>query len=260
MTQADVSATTMLAEATVSGPFFQFAEMAQAATDMDEVDKELTGLLTSFGIDHFVLYQATDKGGKPTGARLCGKRHDEWRKHYVDSDMAPRDDLMKSGRHMPVPTTWSRFKAETKVRKGQKRIFDEASEFGLKDGIYIPLPQTDGSMYGVSMMLPHTLENEPRMLSALHLLAIYYSVAANKLGRSPPEPPPAPELPVLTRRQCECLLWIREGLPPAAVGDKLGITENTVNEHLEQARRRLGVVNTSQAVIEAMHRGLIKLG
>lgn len=260
MTRAAVSATTMLGEEVVASPFFRFAEMVQSATDMDLVDEELKAILSTLGIDHFVLYQATDRGGKPTGARLCGKRHDDWRKHYVDADMAPRDDLMKSGRYSPLPTTWSRFQAETKVSKGQKKIFNEAAEFGLKDGIYIPLPQTDGSMYGVSMMLPHKLDNEPRMLSALHLLAIYYSVAANKLGRSPPAPPAAPELPVLTRRQCECLLWIREGLPPAAVGDKLGITENTVNEHLEQARRRLGVVNTAQAVIEAMHRGLIKLG
>src|SRR5690349_10974629 len=103
--EADVSATAQLGQSMVASPVFQFAATAMGATDMDAVDKELTHLLSGFGIDHFVLYQATDKGGKPTGARLCGKRHDEWRAHYVDADMAPRDDLMKSGRKSLMPTT-----------------------------------------------------------------------------------------------------------------------------------------------------------
>jgi LuxR family transcriptional regulator, quorum-sensing system regulator BjaR1 len=256
---ADLAATVQLGESMVSSPVFQFAATAMAASDMETVDKELTLLLSGFGIDHFVLYQATDRGGKPTGARLCGKRHDEWRDHYVDADMAPRDDLMKSGKKSLMPTTWSRFQSEKKVSKGQKKIFNEASDFGLKDGFYLPLIQPDGSMHGVSMMVQHKMDNEPRMLSALHLLAIYYSIAANRLGLSPPAPPSPTDEPVLTDRQIDCLQWIREGLTPGAVGDKLGITEYTVNEHLQEARRRLHVRTTAQAVIEAINHKLISL-
>src|SRR5262249_4646282 len=156
--------------------------------------------------------------------------------------------------------TWSRFQAETEVSCGQRQIFDEAGEFGLRDGFYLPLLQADGSMHGVSMMVQHRLEDEPRTLSALHLLAIYYSVAATPLGGAPCEALPADGAkPVLTKRQAECLQWIRAGLSPGAISDKLKISEHTVNEHLEQARRRLHVHTTSQAVIEAINRGLIHL-
>lgn len=256
---ADLAATAQLGSSMVDSPVFQFAATALGANDMETVDKELTLLLSTFGVDHFVLYQATDKGGTPTGARLCGKRHDDWRKHYVKEDMAPRDDLMKSGKKSLLPTTWSQFQSTKKVSKGQKKIFNEASDFGLKDGFYLPLLQPDGSMYGVSMMVQHKMDNEPRMLSALHLLAIYYSIAANRLGMSPPAPPPSPDDAVLTDRQIDCLQWIRQGLTPGAVGDKLGIKEYTVNEHLQEARRRLRVRTTAQAVIEAINRKLISL-
>ena len=72
-------------------------------------------------------------------------------------------------------------------------MFDEAKCFGLNDGFYLPIHQADGSMHGVSMMVPQKLEKDSRTLAALHLLALYYSIAANRLGLTPPEPPSPPE-------------------------------------------------------------------
>jgi|GEM_PF-1540545 len=109
------------------------------------------------------------------------------------------------------------------------------------------------------MQLQDLSKEVERRVSALHLLAIYYSIAANRLGMSPPAPPPPPDEPVLTDRQIDCLQWMREGLTPGAVADKLGIKEHTVNEHLQEARRRLHVRTTASAVIEAINRKLISL-
>lgn len=249
-----------LGAAMVANPLFEFAETTMTATRMEDVDDKLTSLLACFGIDHFVLYQATDRGGRSTGARFCGKRHDGWRKHYVDRSLQLRDDLMRWGKRATTPTTWSQFQSNTKVSEGQQQIFNEASEFGLKDGFYLPLHQPDGSMHGVSMMVPHRIENDPRLMSALQMLSIYYSVAARRLGLSPPEPAAAPDLSkLLTPRQRECLQWVRAGESPAAIAYRLSIAVHTVNEHLEAARRRLKVRTTAQAVIEAIAQGLIHL-
>jgi LuxR family quorum sensing-dependent transcriptional regulator len=242
----------------VADPVFSFAEAAQNATDMSIVDAELSNVLARFGIDHFVLYQAIDRGGRPTGARMCGRRHDEWRKHYEDGSMVVRDDLLRSGRQSLGPTTWSRFRSEGNVSAGQQQIFDEATDFGLYDGFYLPIHQPDGSMHGVSMMVRHKLDNEPRTLAALHLLAIYYSIAAKRLGLNEPEPADASKH-LLTPRQRECLQWSRAGKSSWEIGQILSLSEHTVNEHLAEARKRLNVRTTTQAVIEAIAKGLIGL-
>jgi LuxR family transcriptional regulator, quorum-sensing system regulator BjaR1 len=261
MTQTVVSAAALLGEAMVANPVFRFAETAQTATDMATIDNELAVLLSGFGIQHFVLYQATDRSGRAVGGRLCGRRNQDWLKHYVGNNLAARDDLMCSGANSITPTTWSGTGSSRQVSPGQQQIFDEASEFGLLDGFYLPIHQPDGSMYGVSMMVRRKFDNEPRMLAALQLLAIYYSVAAQRLGISPLTSPPSTDQPkaILTPRQLECLKWSRAGKSSWETSVILGLSEHTINEHLAEARKRLGARTTNQAVIESIARGLMPL-
>lgn len=66
----------------------------------------------------------------------------------------------------------------------------------------------------------------------------------------PPLPnaaPPASE-EALSTRQCECLALAARGLTSAAIGERLGISGRTVDEHLMRACRTLGVRTRVQAV------------
>jgi DNA-binding CsgD family transcriptional regulator len=250
-----------LADPLVADTVFRFADASQTAGNLEKLDEELAKVLGRFGINHFVLYQATDRGRRPTGARISGPIHRDWRKHYVENGMANYDELLSSGLNSVAPTTWTKFRTDNSISDGQKLLFDEARSFGLRDGFYLPIHQPDGSMHGVSMMVPHKLEADSRLLAALHLLALYYSIAANRLGLNPPEPPSPPEASryILTPRQRQCLQWVRAGKSSWEIGEILGLSEHTVSEHLEESRRRLKVHTTTQAVIEAALRGLIHI-
>ena len=71
------------------------------------------------------------------------------------------------------------------------------------------------------------------------------------LARPWPEPPAA-----LTRRQRECLAWVEQGKSSTDIGAILGLSPETVNEHVGEACRRLGVRTRVQAVVAARARGL----
>jgi len=61
----------------------------------------------------------------------------------------------------------------------------------------------------------------------------------------------------LPHRQALALSLAAAGLRDAQIGDEMGITLDTVRNHLVKARRRLGARNTTHAVALALTRGLI---
>lgn len=63
--------------------------------------------------------------------------------------------------------------------------------------------------------------------------------------------------PLLSDRQVEVLRLLAEGLDAAGIADRLGISVVTVRNHLQSCNRRLGVHSKTQAVSEAIRRGIV---
>lgn len=67
------------------------------------------------------------------------------------------------------------------------------------------------------------------------------------------------EIRMLTPRESEVLAWIAQGKSALEIGAILCITKRTVDEHTQNAARKLGAVNRTQAVVLALLQGFIKL-
>lgn len=65
------------------------------------------------------------------------------------------------------------------------------------------------------------------------------------------------DLVVLSPRQLECLRWAEAGKSARDTGQILGISQRTVEKHLEQAYEVLGVRTRIQAVVQARRLGLL---
>lgn len=70
----------------------------------------------------------------------------------------------------------------------------------------------------------------------------------------------ASELTLLTLRETEILTVFAKGYTYKATARKLSISTNTVPSHIKNIYRKLGVNSRSEAVFEALQRGLIQLG
>lgn len=62
----------------------------------------------------------------------------------------------------------------------------------------------------------------------------------------------------LTPRERECLLWLSRGLRNDRIANRLGLRPVTVEFHLANARRKLGAITREQALVIAVHKGLIE--
>lgn len=77
-----------------------------------------------------------------------------------------------------------------------------------------------------------------------------------RLARAGSKPPPSDV--TLNHRQVETLTWVARGKTSAQIAKILGVTKRTVDFHLDNARKALGVATRTEAVIRASQGGLIK--
>jgi two-component system NarL family response regulator len=66
--------------------------------------------------------------------------------------------------------------------------------------------------------------------------------------------------PALTRREIEVLELIGKGCRNKEVGGQLGITEETVQVHVKNIMKKLGVHDRTEALTSALRRGILHLG
>ncbi|MEM9018384.1 MAG: response regulator transcription factor [Verrucomicrobiota bacterium] len=64
----------------------------------------------------------------------------------------------------------------------------------------------------------------------------------------------------LTERELEILQWIARGRANKEIGQQLGLSENTVKNHVKSILSKLNAKDRTHAVTEALKRGLFQLG
>ncbi|MFT8872898.1 MAG: response regulator transcription factor [Sporolactobacillus sp.] len=68
-----------------------------------------------------------------------------------------------------------------------------------------------------------------------------------------------PPLHILTHRECEVLQLMADGKSNRAIGDHLYISEKTVKNHVSNILQKMNVDDRTQAVVQAIKNGWVKL-
>lgn len=88
-------------------------------------------------------------------------------------------------------------------------------------------------------------------------------VAPSAFTDSPSAGPPAvsaaANVPVLTQRERDVLVWLGRGMAPKAIARILGISLNTCRGYVKSLLAKLGVNSQLEAVVKAQQLGLIEL-
>jgi LuxR family quorum-sensing system transcriptional regulator CciR len=132
-----------------------------------------------------------------------------------------------------------------------RRRADRVSKTGLSDGFVVPthVPGEHlGSCHfatasGRQLMREHS--------AALQTVATYGFEAARRLvdQRIKRARPAAP----LTERERECIILSAKGKSDNVIGQLLGLSPKTVNNYMENAKRRYGVATRNQLIVQALY-------
>jgi LuxR family transcriptional regulator, quorum-sensing system regulator BjaR1 len=234
---------------------FDTIERAHLASSPEEVTELFAPVCRELGFDQIGTFSVREPSGRMIGHYQAGATDRVWEDHYIQQAHFEHDAIVRRLPYTLEPMIWSEFAAAGELDAGAKRIFDEAGEFGLVEGYVLPQHFIDGGV-AATVLLAHDDPQiaTPRARAATHILSAYFAMAVRRFAAPDPSPPLT-----LSRRQRECLQWVRAGKSDRDIGDILNISEHTVSEHLEAARKKLGVRTRMQAVIEAIARKLIQL-
>lgn len=182
---------------------------------------------------------------------------DEWAVHYHQSGYAAVDPVTQEGIRSSLPFRWRNTLILPQYGAQARKVFDEAAEFGLRDGMTIPI-RAAGGIGVMSMAVDDSALFRPSAAAerhVLHLMALHFHIACDR-ALSPA--PAVMQAPRLTPREREVLLWAARGKTGWEIAQILNLTVRTVTYHVENARSKLGAASRAQAVVAAMAFGLIQ--
>lgn len=175
-----------------------------------------------------------------------------------DMDDALRDPVLDRLMSQPLPVVYDQ---NTYVAAGVGELWENQAPYGYKTGIAVKLhlPENKTFLLGVDReeALPNAAGGLMQVIGGLQLLASHAMVAADRLlSRKLNERAVVP-LPKLTKREMDVLSWTAHGKTAWEVSVILGMSEKTVNFHLGNTMRKLGVNSKHQAVIKYMAAGIL---
>jgi DNA-binding CsgD family transcriptional regulator len=221
------------------------------ARSADDLSATASLVFEDLGLPHFALARFFRADGTSDVSILMGTFQPDWAKRYIDSGYAGQSQIVREVLRTDRPYSWGDVVARG-VDNQQKRIKDEAGDFGLDDGLFTPIRWHDGSYAAVALAGSKPQLDDRFVRTSASVVSGYFAVESRRLACGPGK-----IAPLLSARQRECLAWVRQGKSSGVIGDILGLSVRTVDEHLAEACRKLGVRTRVQAAVQATLRGLI---
>jgi LuxR family quorum-sensing system transcriptional regulator CciR len=228
------------------------ADFAKVGSIQD-LELALANMSRQLGFDHFALSLELRNGNCGSPSILIHDYPEEWAKVYTGFDLAGQDPVRRAGDRSFIGFCWKQIERLIPLTRGDRQMLAVGRECGISDGYTIPrhLP---GLAHGSCTFAVSPDNSLPSgMLVAAEVTgALALASALSLCGPARPDVPPA-----LSDRQRECVLWMARGKTAAETAIILGISLETVNQHLKMSRERYGVHCKQMLVIRAMFDGLI---
>lgn len=179
----------------------------------------------------------------------------EWITRYRDFSYHNYDPVVAHAREAYLPFAWGHRGFLQQCTKSQAKLFHEAHEFGIVEGLSIPVHGPLGEAGLFSIVAKHrgliadiqTTHSAPLQAFAIQLHAdamVPYQAAE-------------PAAIMLSSRERDCLMWTLEGMTTAAIADRMCLSVSAVNYHFTNVIQKLGAANKYHAAIVAMKKRLV---
>ena len=177
----------------------------------------------------------------------------DWFTLYMEGNYAAVDPVLKANFGRYGTQMWSETFKQARSRR-EREFIGEAEAFDLRQGLMLGVKcpsQPVGSIFSFS---GRGIANHPRHAALLERLVPHLHQALLRLTFLP-----SASNPLLSYREREVLLWIKEGKTNWEISRILRVSEQTVKFHVGNILRKLDTSTRGQAVAVALQQGLIAI-
>ena len=164
------------------------------------------------------------------------------------------DPVLKYAATSTQPFLWEAARRRIRETKKLFNFFEECRELGVHTGLTIPFHGPGGQTDLVSLSVREKERPSSERLPIVYAMAFQAWLRHSELEIDL-ERKPSP----LSKRELECLCWIRDGKTNAELAELLGVSERTVEFHTANIFRKLGVRSRVEAVVVGLQSGIILL-
>jgi DNA-binding CsgD family transcriptional regulator len=234
----------------------EFIAAMEGADTLDQIFSAVRQQIEILGYDRFAYWLVWP----PEGGRMplyINSYPSGWIDYYTDQKYGADDLVMRYAAVQSRPYNWSEVKDKYDVTERQRLVFSEGAEAGLKSGATVPIfgPGKAKAVFSVSNEEPESSFSVLFLKTrhTLHLIATYAHerIIASNLYKQ------ERQNIYLTARELEVLTWTARGKTRWEIAMILNLSDETAKFHLENACRKLGATNKTQATAIALVNGLI---
>ncbi len=213
---------------------------------MESLRESMAGAATALQLRCFA-YLALPRPPS-TAPVLISNYPSTWTSFYLQNHYERQDPVIIQALRRPEPFRWGLDIEPTPILTTGSALFEEAARFGIRCGFTIPVHDGYGAIAAVTFAaderrssFEQSIEKNARVLE---LIAMYFHAHVRRTTMTTT----LIDGSALSPREIECLKWAAEGKSAWDTGQIMGISRYTVAFHLENAKVKLGVRSTIQAV------------
>ncbi|WP_342249192.1 LuxR family transcriptional regulator [Sphingomonas sp. OTU376] len=231
----------------------QLADALTLARSSDDLHEALARSARDLGFDHFALALEIGGGAANGTSVLIHDYPASWADVYVGFNLAASDPVRRAAERSVLGFRWGGVRTLIPVTEVEQSMFDIGSRHGIGDGYTVPrhLPGelTGSCSYVIApgRSLPETMLGVAELVGA----------AAIATGRRLAGWDGPAERPRLSDRQRDCVLWAARGKTDWEISRILGISHETVIQHLKVARERYDTTKRASLILCSLFDGLI---
>jgi DNA-binding CsgD family transcriptional regulator len=234
-----------------------FIEQHVRRASLPELQKAFEKSLQDLGIRHFACLPHVDPLNPRNAGMVFQTYPGDWVRYFSESGRYRIDPVFRYADERMVPFFWDDPEFRAVLTPPQVEILTEAEGRGLGHGYTVPIHPPGGQMASCSVV-PDSGGIDRGAYQAIFTMACFmFDAMLHSNVRAG-----CSETRVMqfSERERQCLELAAQGKDDWSIGSLLRISERTAHNHIERAKRRLGVCTRVQVIVHALSDGQISFG